>query len=291
MVTLIRESSITRPGTTPLTSSVLDHAEVATNDHFGLRNDEGMWPSYNCLDTLVPTPICPNPMTGYKTFSYADWVPGFEFAVHGAVKCSAIGLDREDQQSEVQRVFGLNEGKGVERALLANRFVANEPESDTAGPYWEAPVDLTPASSMPMAAALAVLEGYAAAVYAGVPTIHMPRAAASFLNERIMWRNGKAYTRSGSKVAIGGGYDSTGVPTGEWTLYATGEVYVERSGVISVQSFVLPGDGSGTGSDENGLEDNTVVSLAERMYRVAVDCFVAQATGTVAAVSGGGFGD
>lgn len=275
-VTIIRGAEVSRPTPEPIQSSVMDHATVVDKSDFGLRNNEGLWPSYNCLDVLVPTPICPEPLaTEAKLFSTAPWAPSFEFAVYGGVQCSAVGLDAADQKSEIQRVFEANEGKGVEQALLANRFVAE------AGGLWDAPTDLTPVAAVTLPIALAILEGYAAAVYSGVPTIHMSRAAASLLNERIVWRGDKAYTRSGSKVAIGGGYDTDEVPDSTWDLYATGEVYIERSEAVNVQSYVLPGDGSGTGSGENGLSDNTVIGLAERMFRVGVDCFVAKVTGTV----------
>lgn len=278
-VKIIKGREVTRPDTTPLTSSVLDHATLATNAQFGMTNDAGLWPSYNCVDTLVPTAICPDPLAPdvFKTFSFGEWMPGFAFAMQGGVQCRTVGLDKADQKAEIERVFEANEGKGVEQALLGNRFVATDSDAEV---QWDAPVDLTPASPVALSLALAILEGYAASVYAGLPTIHMPRAVASILNERIVWDGDKAYTRSGAKVAIGGGYDSDGVPTGTYDMYVTGEVYVERSDTISIQQYVLPGDGSGVGSDENGLPDNTVVALVERMYRVGIDCFVAKITGT-----------
>lgn len=281
-VQIIRGSEVNRPDTTPLGSSVLDHATVVEKPDFGLRNNEGLWPSYNCLNTLHPTPICPDPLGEGKTFDFAGWIPGFEFALQGGVQCKAVGLDVADQRSEIERVFRLNEGKGIELALLDNRFVELAESGSTIG--WDAPVDLTttgPSGILALIVALASLEGYAATVYAGVPTIHMPRAAATLLDLHLVWVDGKAYTKNGSKVAIGGGYDTDAVPDGTYTLYATGEVYVERSEEISIQSYVLPGDGSGTGSGDNGLSDNTVISMVERMYRAAVDCFVAKATATV----------
>lgn len=276
--TIIRGTEVTRPDITPLTSSVLDHATVETTSDFGLRNNKGLWPSYNCLDLLVPTQICPaegsDPVV--KNFLGASQTPAFQFAVQGGVQCSAVGLDKEDQQREVERVFALSEGKGVERALLLNRFLNTPPDTSIS---WDAPIDLTPVTAVSVQIALALLEGYAAANYAGVPTIHMPRAAASLLgSDKIVWEGDKAYTRLGSKVAMGGGYDNPdGVEDGTWDLYATGEVYVEKSEAVGVQSYVLPGDGS----NDRGFDDNTVLSLAERMFRVGVDCFVAKATGTV----------
>lgn len=288
-VQIIRGTEVNRPVPSPITSSVLDHATVVDNEHWGLMNNEGLYPSYNCLDTLVPTTLCPDPIAErqVKEFASAPWVPAFEFAVYGGVQCGAVGLDQDDMKAELQRVFAANEGRGVESALLLNRFVANEPGSDTTGPYWDAPVDLTPAGkTISPVIALALLEGYAAspagANYAGLPTIHMPRAVATLLENQglITWTDGKAFTKNGSKVAIGGGYDIS-EPDGTWDLYATGEVYVERSEQIYVNSIVVPGDGNGIGSDETGIADNTVLGLAERMYRVGVDCFVAKVTATV----------
>lgn len=283
MVRLIEMGEISRPATTPLQSSILDHATVGPDvASFGLRNNEGLWPSYNCLDTLVPTPICPDPSVvdgEFKTFTAAGWQPAFEFAVHGGVQCGLVALDRTDMESEVRRVFALNEGKGIERALLLNRFVA----SGVGAPVeWDAPTDLTPtAGSVPLNVAVALLESHAADVYAGVPTLHLPRAAVLILMGAGMIReeNGKFFTKTGAKVAAGGGYDEPDmIATGEWDLYATGEVYVEKSSVINASAVTLPGDGSGLDEGQNGIGENTAIALVERMYRVAVDCFVAKAT-------------
>lgn len=281
---IIRGAEVTRPSTTPLKSNILDHATVVTTNSFGLRNNEGLWPSYNCLDTLVPTALCPEP-TIDKTFQTAGWVPSMEFAVYGGVQCSPVGLDVNDQKSEVARVFGLNEGKAVEQALLLNRFLATDSDADV---QWDDPTDLTTAGPVPLQVALALLEGHAASIYAGVPTIHMPRAAASVLGDRIRWEGDKAFTLLGSKVAIGGGYDVEG-PTVAWNLYATGEVFVEKSEEVNVHAWTLPGDRS----SDHDLSDNTSIALAERMFRVGVDCFVAKASGLVptpASGSGGGAG-
>jgi hypothetical protein len=283
-VQIIRGAKVNRPEPDALNSSVLDHATVVDKPDFGLRNNEGLWPSYNCLDLLIPTPICPEPLLDGepKTFDSADWIPAFEFAVYGGTQCNAVGLDKDDQRSETERVFKRSEGKGVERALLANRFVAHTPGSGETGPAWDAPEDL--GSAPTLLSAVGMLEGYAAAHYAGLPTLHLPRAVITmgFGSGAFVERDGKFYTKAGSKVAAGGGYDDGSIPlSGTMEFFATGEVYVERSEDIMVQTFVMPGDGSGTGSGENGLAPNTVLSLAERIFRVGVDCFVAKVAATV----------
>lgn len=294
-ITIVRGTEVTRPTTTPLSSSLLDHATVVNHPHFALVNEAGLWPSYNCLEMATPTPMCPDPLlteTGdVKVFSSAEWQPAFSFAVYGGVQCSHVGLDAADQKREVGRVFRLNEGKAIEQALLSTRFVAAD--SDSPG-QWDAPEDITPGSPIDMKTALALLEGYSGALYAGVPTLHMPRAAATLLsaNGLITWQGNKAFTKNGSKVAIGGGYDDTTMlATGDWDMYASGEVLVERSGDVEVHQYpVLPGDGlSDTGSDDpNQFGDNSMLALAEQVYRVAIDCFVIKVTGSISA--SGGFG-
>lgn len=286
---MIEGIEVRRPEPDALISTILDHATVVDNAKFGLRNNEGLWPSYNCLDLLVPTPTCAKPVADFefKNFRVAGWVPGFEFGVHGGVKCSVIGLDQADQRSEVERVFTRSEGKGVEMALLLNRFVESEPLDPDApdNPYdaeWEAPEDLSGAG-MTLLGAVAALESYAAAVYAGVPTLHMPRGAVLVLAAQgaIVLRDGKFFTITGAKVAAGGGYDNDNTPDGTYTIYATGEVYVERSERLAFNAITIPGDGSGTNFGQNLLSDNTSIALVERMFRVGIDCFSAKATGRV----------
>lgn len=304
-ITTGRAVEITRPTTTPLKSSVLDHARAAGNVHdvtaFGWRNDAGLWVSYNGLETLTPTAMCPEPLLSeageFKTFDLAEWVPGLTFAVYGGVQCKTVGLDMADQKSELERVFALNEGIGIEQALLGNRFVAQAQVVPGPGDpasldgFWPAPTDLTPSSDVSPRVAIGLLEGWAARHYAGVITLHMPRALGTILgSDVIVWEGDLAYTRMGSKVAFGGGYDEED-QDGTFDIYATGEVFVERSEEISVNSITMPNDGSGIGSGENGLAPNTAIALVERMFRVAVDGFVAKATATVAPVTGGGFGN
>lgn len=288
MFTHIQERKVTRPSVTPLRSTILDHATVVQtgdNDHFDLVNEAGLWPSYNCLDTLVPTALCPDP-TEDKTFDFIGWVPAFSFAVYAGVQCNLVGLDRADQKAETKRVFEANEGLGVERALKANRFIERLEAANTGNQIhrqatWDAPVDLDPAlGDYNPATALAVLEGYARTVYAGQPTIHLPAGAVTLLgSDKIVWEGNKAYTRLGSKVALGGGYDPDYVGWDRtWDFYATGEVYVEKGPEVHIQTHELNGSAASTAL---GLDSNTSLTLVERPYRAAVDCFAARVTATV----------
>lgn len=277
--------NITRPAVTPITSTLLDHFPAKTVTHFGLMNNEGVWPSYNCLDTLIPTAMCPDPLVeasgNAKIFDGMEWVPAYDFAVYGGVQCYNVGLDENDMRSELKRVFEANMSKGVEQSLLWNRFVATDSDAPV---QWAAPNDLTPGTDIGLVVALGLLEGDAASKYAGLPAIHMPRAAATVLesNGLIVWEGNKAFTKNGSKVIIGGGYDDEDMlASGEWDMYATGEVYVEMSEQIDLHAHVLPGDGNDPGSDGTGLADNVQVALAERMFRVAIDCYISKVTATV----------
>lgn len=271
-VKTVMAPDVKRPATVALGSSVLDHSTVAEVSNFGLRHSDGLWPSYNTTHARTEISVpCLNPgIPEVKTFDEVPWVEATEFAIYAGVQCRTVGLDTADQKAEIARVFAANEGKAVEEHLLANALTAA--------------TDLTPGSPVGLLVALALVEGHAANNYAGVPTLHMPRAAATILEGHglIAWQGNKAYTINGSKVAIGGGYDDpTMLASGEWMIYATGEVYVEKSDLVHEQQNVVPGDGSGVGSDENGLADNTVVTLVERMFRVGVDVVLGKAKGTV----------
>lgn len=258
MNTIVRGIAVTAPVPTSLDSSVLDHAKVRdVSGDFGLSNDAGLWPSYNVATHVTMLDFCE---PDDKQFETAPWVPAFPFALQQGFRCKAVGLDTNHMRSEASRVFDATEGRGVEK-LLSTIL----PTGGVGG----AVHNLTGATARDANIALALIEGSAAATYAGVPTIHMPRYIASLLGQKIVWKGNKAYTILGSKVAIGGGYDIEN-PGGSAMLFATGEVYVERSTKIDLSTNVIPGDGS---DDVAGMDlnDNTVLTLAERLYRVAYE--------------------
>jgi hypothetical protein len=261
--TIVRRPEVVRPEPIALRSSVLDHATVTEMPAFGLRNNDGLFNSYNSLvgGAAIAPDICANHT---NTFGAGVWIKGNEFAVYQGAKCAPLGLNVMDQRSEVVRVFKATEGRNVESALV-QIMAAN------AGL-----VNLTLVAGFTLQAALSVLIGYAAQRYAGQPVIHMPRAAAEYLlgtaHLVVSQTDGNVYTKSGAPVACGGGYDTDSYVTGGdgvWDLWATGAVYIERSAEIDFTAQDIPG------------ASNDALAMAERLYRVGFDGFIAKASGKV----------
>lgn len=260
----------TTPAVSPLVGGLLDHATIVE----GIANQQpkGMGLSYNCLDTAVPTALCPDP-TEAKDFEGPAVVEGIQFAVYGGLVCKPFGFDEETGLREIERVFRLKESRGVERALMESRFVLGPDDDPGVGvdSRWPAATDITPTGgAVAPKVALALLEGYAASVYSGMPTLHIPYTIGSLLgSERsIESQGGKFYTILGSKAAIGAGYeypsngpDGTAPADGELWMYATGEVVVARSAIKS--------------NSQMDRTSNDVYALAERSYIAAIDCFAA----------------
>ena len=253
------------PAVTPLKGTLLDAATV-TND-FAWLDGRDLFDSYNCMEFQSSAEFCaPSP----KEFdNVAGYQSGIRFATYGGVICKPMGLDQDRMKSEIERVFAAGESTAVEAALMAQRFVLNDPDPEVS--LWDAPVDITPAGgAVKPAVGIALLEGFASRNYVGAPTLHVPVTIASL----ILGVDGAEYegrvlrTKMGSKIAAGAGYDlpNTG-PTGaaaaagEKWIYATGEVIVGRSAPEIHQVMAH--------------EDNDVLVLAERGYIVAIDCFAA----------------
>lgn len=276
---LVREQFLTAPPVVTAPSSILDHAAVLETDGFGWRQECALWTDYNGLDTVVPTALCPDALAE-KVFETAPQVPGISFSVYGGVKCKLIGLDREEQGRELERVFRANEARGIELALMGTRFV--DSDSDAAC-GWDGAEDLTPAGgAVSQRAGQAILEGWMGSRYAGVPTLHVPRTVASYLAHYWERQGDRFFTELGSKAINGAGYDPNTGPTGvapsagEYWIYATGEVVVERAALQHIDTVVMPGDGSENlyadgSADPEGIDHNTALALVERSFRVAVD--------------------
>lgn len=269
---------------TPLRGTLLDVASISEGDEWPLTI--GLVDSYNCLDMAVPTELCPTP-TEPKEFEGPNWLNGFRFAVYGGISCKPFGFDEQRAKDNIERVFRLKESVGVERALMQTRFGADGPDLDPGAGVnlaWEAATDITPTGgAVSPKVGFGLLEEYAASVYAGAPTLHLPRSVAS-LTVDTQWElvNGKGVSKLGSNVAAGGGYalpntgpDGLDAPDNERWIYVSGQVLIQRGDLI------LP-------PPVTDYQTNDIYALAERTYIVAVDCFAAAIRVSVEDVIDGG---
>lgn len=255
------------PTPTKRRGSLLDAAneDSAFTWHDGL----GLYASYNCLSFGEYADFCESPPSEKDLDVQANWIDGFRFAAYGGFTCRAIGLDQTEMKAGIQRAFEAGESTAVERALMEKRFRASAGSAEVPA-VWAAPVDVNSAGAVPVARGIALLEEYAANVYVGAPTLHLPISVAS----EILGVDGAAFdgdvlrTKFGSKIAAGAGYaypntspTGTNAAAGERWLYATGEVTYARSDVVNVASM--------------DTTNNDVVALVERGYLISVDCFTA----------------
>lgn len=203
---------------------------------------------------------------GEKTPGQIDVVEGSPFAVYKMTECKDL---HGDDTEWARRSLALGEAHAVESGFM--QAVLAQPTTVT--PNGSTPVSLVNG--------IAILEGYAADVYGGVPILHIPRSvatralAADALTPGLDW---VITTQQGALVANGGGYSLNLGPAGEpapagqaW-LYVTGMVTLARGPVQAHRVL--------------DVEDNNQVVLAERTYVPSVDCFAAAVLVTLEANDG-----
>lgn len=254
--TLVRADALSAPVVTPIKGTLLDVATIVENIKMALPAI-GLYESYNCITTdYRATWPCPAGTIPAKTFENPAWPEGARFTVYAGAECKKFGGGGAEQLAALSKVFHARESFGVEHGLADSGTFLNA-------------TDLTPAGGAVSAVeAVGLLEGDAAVHYAGVPTIHLPRAFATplFSNGAMEWMGNALMTKLGSKVAAGGGYDATNLgpdgapaPAGQMWVYATGEVLVQRAKIIEVDAL------------DRDTNDN--LDLVERTYIVSVDCY------------------
>lgn len=235
--TVVRPDVYQVPAPDPIQFNLLDVATV--HDGMAWIDPIGLFDSFNCIRPVAVDWTCP-PASKTLTPSPA-WVDGTRFYVYVPATCKSVGYDQSEGERSVSDLFDRVESFAVEQRFQA-AVLASAP-AVVAGTF-------TPVN------ALALLEQDAATKYAGKPTIHMSRAIASLLTSQNVLDvvGSELRTKLGSKVAAGGGYAST-------SMWATGEVTVLRGDKIVQQAL-----NQGT---------NEVVTMAERAYVAAGDCYKA----------------
>lgn len=195
-----------------------------------------------------------------------DVVEGSPFSIFKSTECTDL---HDDDEAWVRRALALGEAHAVEYAFMRAVLAGANTEKvngDTA---------------VSLINGIAMLEGYAADHYGGVPTIHMPRSVATRAAAKDAIQPGLDFTmttKQGSLVANGGGYsiniapDGTPAAAGTAWLYATGAVTLARTPVQAHRVL--------------DHTKNNQVALAERTYVPSVDCFVAAVLVTLEANDG-----
>ncbi|MET0488739.1 MAG: IPT/TIG domain-containing protein [Acidimicrobiales bacterium] len=184
-----------------------------------------------------------------KAFTGGQATTGWPFVVYAGVECDLFGRDQYGPAARARLSGG--EDRAVAKAFLGQQFfgVGLTP-FNTNKPITDADTALV---------ALATLEQYAAANYAGTPVLHMNRYTATLLSKFgavLPDLNGVLTTVQGSLVANSAGYPDN-------FIFATGAVHVWRDSVTEV-------------SVDNPMK-NTAMGLAERTYVVTTDCLLAYA--------------
>lgn len=208
----------------------------------------------NVLDDPACTPADERPT---KTFDEIDVISGDPFAVYKGTQCTDM---TGDDTSWARTGLELTEHMAVEQAVMSGVL--------------QGATDLTPTpgTAVSVVRGLAILEGYAAANYGGVPVIHAARSTVTHLFANDVVEHDLTFTVTtgqGALVANGGGYETnlgpTGVaaPEGQAWMYVTGAVTVARTPIEVVQVL---------GASEALNIQN---ALAERFVAVAVECIKA----------------
>lgn len=254
------------PTVTRRKGTLLDAVNTIGNE-IAWMDGVGLFESYNCMRFDGSAVVCG---ANSKDLDHqAGWVDGYLFAAYGGATCKAVGLDQGAMKAGLRDAFETGESGAVERALMAVLFAANDATATLPG-QWAAAVDITPTGgAVKHSVGVAMLEEYAASVYTGVPTLHLPIAVASreAAVGALSGDGNKLFTKLGSKVVAGAGYaypnlSPAGVAAaeGERWVYASGEIMLARSAEVIEKQVV-------------DLENNDVLALIERVYLAAIDCF------------------
>lgn len=203
---------------------------------------------------------------GEKTPANIDVVDGQPFGVYKMTECKDL---HGDDTEWARNSLALGEAHAVESGFM---------QAHLAQPATDLPNGTTAVS---LVNGIAILEGYAADVYGGVPILHMPRSVATRALAADALMPGLDFTittQQGALVANGGGYSLNLGPTGDpapagqaW-LYVTGMVTLTRGPVQAHRVL--------------DVENNDQVVLAERVYVPSVDCFTAAVLVTLEANDG-----
>jgi len=256
-IQMVRPADIAAPTVEPLLGTLYDVAPP--QDNYKWVDPSSLFTSLNCLDDRATGVVCGSAQG--KTFDTPSWAAGARFAGYAGVVCKGPGSGGTAMMADVLAAFERIESRIAEQGLV-EAVLSEAPAS---------PTDRTPTpgTAVTPQKGLAILEEYGAGIYAGVPTLHIPRGIAQYLSQNgaLDWDGNILRTKMRTKVSAGGGYalvnkgpNNASAASGKYWMWVTGEVLIARSERVAV--------------NEMSRINNDNVVLAERAFIAAVDCLI-----------------
>lgn len=205
-----------------------------------------------------------------------DFPESDPFTLVAPFECSTGGMTLSEAWDHAAARLDAGEDRALERTFWTGRDRFLNELGGTLGGDPGA-LDLTPiAGTASITEGVALLEQWAGENMPCAPTLHASRGLGVYLAERhLIEPSGNVmYSRgTGSRVAIGGGYSSTGpdgvaAPAGEGWLWVTGSIKVLRGPV-----WFTPDRGDMGAAVDRTINDITV--FAERNYGITRGCGLA----------------
>lgn len=219
-------------------------------------------------DVFLYAMNCP-PTSGAKTFSPNEApISGAPFGVITSYVCGSLGYSFEESEQKVRTRMAMREQRAVERRIWQGQPAGGSNLGPIPGLFQSA-VSLGTAGCPTEAIEMLEQQLADAAVVGGV--IHARPGMSVHLSSRgsTLVRSGRMITTFlGTPVAFGQGYNGTS-PTGvapdtnsEW-MYASGRVVIWQD-TVEVPPL----------SQTFDKVNNQIMTLAERVYAVAIECGV-----------------
>lgn len=281
---------IEAPAVPPLPYGLMA-AAVVLDDLEGHAQMGVQYEPESCAQVHETRGACDDAAASFDDDTGVPVVEGEPFNLYSLFRCNPVGLGAAGLQERAAQSMRLGESRGLELGV-ASRL-----------PLTVGAVDLTPAGGAVHAiTGLAMLEGWSAENYGGVPVIHVPRQVGTLLttNGTVIRGSGRLETVQGVPVASGGGYadlegpltdvndPNTTQPAGtdEAWLYVTGYMVAHRAPTVSATPLTMS-----RGAGLAGASNDAFV-LAVRPYAVTWECITAavlvSTTYDIPVISGGG---
>lgn len=237
------------PAVRPYLGGLLSVADVSdvTDPHAGMGVE---YYTYLCSMGGIAPGMCEVPdgvtFDTAKRFESGDLVTAPPFAVYAGIQCDLFGAPYTDQATT--KLAGTEE-YAVSRAFFQQMF-----QGDNDPLPVQVATDLTDIPD-----AIGELEQYAAVAYAGMPILHMNRrTAANAIASRSAFASldGTLLTGQGTPIANAPGYPDD-------LIFITGAVHGWRTPVLTY--------------DVPDTSENSHYSLAERIWSISSECFLAYA--------------